>query len=165
MEHTIMEHIFLLTGSNIGKTEKHLLLAKKIIAERIGSVVHQSSVYKTEPWGNKEQQDFLNQVLEVQTTLLPEDVLKQVLSIEQEMGRNRLQKWGPRIIDIDILFYGDVIIKTEHLTVPHPLLHERKFTLLPLTEIAPGFIHPVMLKTVNELLIECADTSLVNLAQ
>lgn len=156
-----MEKLFLLTGSNIGESEKHLQHARSLIAERIGVVLNVSSIYKTEPWGNKDQQDFLNQVLEVQTELIAGEVLTRILMIEQEMGRNRMQKWEPRIIDIDILFYGNEIIQTEHLSVPHPLLHERKFTLLPLAEIAANFVHPVLAKTVVNLLEECPDTSSV----
>ena len=156
-----MENLFLLTGSNIGNSAQHLQQAKQFINERIGIIVKSSSVYKTEPWGNKDQQDFLNQVLLVQTKLLAEDALIQLLQIEKEMGRNRLQKWEPRIIDIDILFYGDRIINTEKLIVPHPLLHERRFTLLPLAEIAAGYMHPVLHKTIEELLQSCNDTSAV----
>lgn len=156
-----MENLFLLTGSNIGNSAQHLQQAKQFINERIGIIVKSSSVYKTEPWGKKDQQDFLNQVLLVQTKLLAEDALIQLLQIEKEMGRNRLQKWEPRIIDIDILFYGDRIINTEKLIVPHPLLHERRFTLLPLAEIAAGYMHPVLHKTIEELLQSCNDTSAV----
>ena len=156
-----MENLFLLTGSNIGNSAQHLQQAKQFINERIGIIVKSSSVYKTEPWGNKDQQDFLNQVLLVQTKLLAEDALIQLLQIEKEMGRNRIQKWEPRIIDIDILFYGDRIINTEKLIVPHPLLHERRFTLLPLAEIAAGYMHPVLHKTIEELLQSCNDTSAV----
>jgi 2-amino-4-hydroxy-6-hydroxymethyldihydropteridine diphosphokinase len=156
-----MENLFLLTGSNIGNSVQHLQQAKQFINERIGITVKSSSVYKTEPWGNKDQQDFLNQVLLVQTKLLAEDALIQLLQIEKEMGRNRLQKWEPRIIDIDILFWGDSIIETESLRVPHPLLHERMFTLLPLAEIANNYVHPVLHKTIEELLQSCNDTSAV----
>lgn len=156
-----MENLFLLTGSNIGNSKQHLQQAKQFINERIGIIVKSSSVYKTEPWGNKDQQDFLNQVLLVETRLSAEDALIQLLQIEKEMGRNRIQKWEPRIIDIDILFYGDLIIKTEKLILPHPLLHERRFTLLPLAEIAAGYMHPVLHKTIEELLQSCNDTSAV----
>ncbi|MES2779824.1 MAG: 2-amino-4-hydroxy-6-hydroxymethyldihydropteridine diphosphokinase [Bacteroidota bacterium] len=158
-----MSILFLLLGSNIGDSRNHLETAISNILQRVGTISKQSYIYKTEPWGNKAQQDFLNQVLEVQTVLGPEEVLNQILTIEQEMGRNRFEKWEPRIIDIDILFYGSAIIQTVNLVVPHPLLHERRFTLLPLTEIAPNFMHPVLLKTATELLTECSDTSLVSL--
>lgn len=145
----------------MGNSQEHLIQAKSFIQHQIGEVVNSSSVYKTEPWGNKNQQDFLNQVLEVQTLLSPQDLLLQIFSIEQTMGRNRLQKWEPRVIDIDILFYGSLILDTPNLNIPHPLLHERRFTLLPLSEIAPQFKHPIKLQTIDELLISCPDKSLV----
>jgi 2-amino-4-hydroxy-6-hydroxymethyldihydropteridine diphosphokinase len=154
--------IYLLTGSNIGNSQAHLQLAVDKISIAVGLITKQSTIYKTEPWGNKDQQDFLNQVLEVTTTLKPAEVLSTILDIEHQMGRNRIHKWEPRIIDIDLLFYGDEIINTPQLIVPHPLLHERMFTLLPLSEIAQDFVHPVLKKTIGELLIECTDTSLVD---
>lgn len=156
-----MPIIYLLTGSNIGNSQEHLQTAMAKIAVAVGVVSQQSGVYKTEPWGNKNQQDFLNQVLEIETELNPEEVLRTILAIETEMGRNRLRKWEPRIIDIDLLFYGNTIIRTQNLIVPHPLLHERRFTLLPLAEIAPDWVHPVFHQTVSELLESCTDTSLV----
>lgn len=158
-----MNTIYLLSGSNIGDSSHHLDTAISFIRSRVGAITQKSSIYKTEPWGNKEQQDFLNQVLEVHTSLEPEEVLRQLLLIEQEMGRKRMEKWGPRVIDIDILFYEIRVMQTQRLTIPHPLLHERRFTLLPLAEIAPNFIHPVLHKTINELLAQCADSSVVNL--
>lgn len=156
-----MNTIYLLLGSNIGDSRHHLDTAISFIRSRVGTLVQQSSIYKTEPWGNKEQQDFLNQVLEVHTLLEPEEVLHQLLMIEQEMGRERMEKWGPRVIDIDILFYENRVIHSQRLTIPHPLLHERRFTLLPLAELAPNLIHPVILKSVKQLLDECLDSSLV----
>jgi 2-amino-4-hydroxy-6-hydroxymethyldihydropteridine diphosphokinase len=157
----MMNTIYLLLGSNIGDSRHHLDTAISFIRSRVGTLVQQSSIYKTEPWGNKEQQDFLNQVLEVHTLLEPEEVLHQLLMIEQEMGRERMEKWGPRVIDIDILFYENRVIHSQRLTIPHPLLHERRFTLLPLAELAPNLIHPVILKSVKQLLDECLDSSLV----
>jgi 2-amino-4-hydroxy-6-hydroxymethyldihydropteridine diphosphokinase len=156
-----MRKIFLLTGSNIGNSQTHLEYAIKKISSAVGLIAQQSSVYKTEPWGNTNQQDFLNQVLEVETELQPFEVLKTILTIETEMGRNRIHKWEPRIIDIDLLFYADDIINSHELVVPHPLLHQRRFTLLPLAEIAANVVHPIFNKTVSELLINCTDTSLV----
>jgi 2-amino-4-hydroxy-6-hydroxymethyldihydropteridine diphosphokinase len=152
---------YLLTGSNIGDSQAHLLEALKHIEEQIGEVLAVSSVYKTEPWGNKNQQDFLNQVLEVHSSLHPEVVLDRILAIEQLMGRNREVKWEPRVIDIDILFARDQQIQTPELQIPHPLLHERRFTLLPLSEIAPELVHPVFHKSILELLADCPDTGLV----
>lgn len=156
-----MNTLYLLLGSNIGDSRHHLQAAASFIRSRIGTISEQSSVYKTEPWGNKAQQDFLNQVLEVNTLLEPEEVLHQLLMIEQEMGRERMEKWGPRVIDIDILFYENRVIHSQRLSIPHPLLHERRFTLLPLAELAPNLIHPVILKSVKQLLDECLDSSLV----
>lgn len=156
-----MPKIYILTGSNIGDSLALLQQAKLKINQLIGLVVEVSSIYKTAPWGNTNQQDFLNQVLLVETSLLPEQVLKMALDIEQNMGRIRTKKWAPRIIDIDILFYGDEIINQPSLIVPHPLLHERRFTLAPLAEIAPFYIHPSLQKSIELLLNECPDNSLV----
>jgi 2-amino-4-hydroxy-6-hydroxymethyldihydropteridine diphosphokinase len=157
----MLKTIYLLTGSNIGNSQMHLQLALVKIASVVGHITKQSSVYKTEPWGNTNQQDFLNQVLEVETELHPIEVLKIILTIETEMGRNRMHKWEPRIIDIDLLFYADEIIESDELVVPHPLLHQRRFTLLPLAEIAANVVHPIFIKTIGELLVDCTDTSLV----
>lgn len=153
--------VFLLTGSNIGDSRSFLQQAKTAIASAVGNIINESGIYKTEPWGNKDQQDFLNQVLEVSTDLEPEVLLQTILNIEHKMGRYRMGKWGPRVIDIDLLFYGDLVMQTQRLTIPHPLLHERKFTLMPISEIAPDFIHPVLHRTMNELLDNCPDTSSV----
>jgi 2-amino-4-hydroxy-6-hydroxymethyldihydropteridine diphosphokinase len=157
-----MTIVYLLTGSNIGNSLGYLQQARSGIVSKVGEVVTASSIYKTEPWGKKDQQDFLNQVLEVKTNLSPQDVLHTILAIELEMGRNRIEKWGPRVIDIDLLFYGNLVLNTQRLTIPHPLLHERRFTLLPLAEIAPTFNHPVFNQPINELLRDCPDTSTVD---
>jgi 2-amino-4-hydroxy-6-hydroxymethyldihydropteridine diphosphokinase len=156
-----MNQLYLLTGSNIGNSLGHLAEAEHRISIAIGNIVKVSSIYKTEPWGNKNQQDFFNQVIKVETNLPAEAVLKGILSIENQMGRNRNVKWEPRIIDIDLLFFNNERIQTPILTVPHPLLHERKFTLLPLTEIAPDLIHPVFNLPIKALLARCTDESLV----
>ena len=129
-----MHTVYLLTGSNIGDSELNLLNASKFIQNQIGKVIASSHVYKTEPWGNKDQQLFLNQVLKVETELEPHQLLKTILEIENSMGRNRKIKWEPRIIDIDILFFNDEIIDQENLQIPHPLIHERRFTLIPLNK-------------------------------
>ena len=156
-----MHIIYLLTGSNIGDSELNLLKASKFIHQQIGKVVAASHVYKTEPWGNKDQQVFLNQVLKIETQLEPKQLLKTILEIENQMGRDRKIKWEPRIIDIDILFYDDQIIDEENLQIPHPLLHERRFTLVPLNEIASSFIHPKLNKSINHLLEICEDNGIV----
>jgi 2-amino-4-hydroxy-6-hydroxymethyldihydropteridine diphosphokinase len=156
-----MHKIFLLTGSNIGDSGANLQTASKFIHQQIGKVVAVSQVYKTEPWGNKNQQVFLNQVLKIETNLSPQLLMHTILQIENAMGRNRKVKWEPRIIDIDILFFDDEIIDEEDLQIPHPLLHERRFTLVPLNEIASDFIHPKLKKTIQQLLTNCTDNGIV----
>jgi 2-amino-4-hydroxy-6-hydroxymethyldihydropteridine diphosphokinase len=152
-----MNEIFLLTGGNLGDRLEYLQKAYKLIESKVGTVLEKSSIYETAPWGYSEQQAFLNQVLCITTTLQPMELLQQLLCIELEMGRQRLEKMGPRVIDIDILFYGNQIISTPDLIVPHPRISERRFVLTPLGEIAPDFIHPVLKKTINELLEICGD--------
>ncbi len=156
-----MHIIYLLTGSNIGDSGANLQAASKYIHQQIGKVIAVSHVYQTEPWGNKDQQVFLNQVLKVETELAANQLLKTILGIETKMGRNRNIKWEPRIIDIDILFYDEEIIDEEDLKIPHPLLHERRFTLVPLNEIASTYIHPKLKKTISQLLENCIDTGIV----
>ena len=116
------------------------------------TVTAQSSLYETEPVGVKEQDLFVNAALEIKTDFDPEELLAVLLQIEQDMGRVRRQKWGPRIIDLDLLFYGDRIIDTAHLKIPHPEAARRRFVLAPLEEINPNLRHPVLDKTVRELL-------------
>ncbi len=149
--------VFILLGSNEGD---RILFLKKAIQEleSLGKLIQVSSIYETEPWGKMEQANFLNCVLEMQTTLSAENLLTQILSIENFLGRERKTKWQARTIDIDILYFGDEVIQTEHLQVPHPFLHQRRFTLVPLVEIAPDFLHPILKKTNQELLNECKDT-------
>jgi 2-amino-4-hydroxy-6-hydroxymethyldihydropteridine diphosphokinase len=108
-----------------------------------------------------DQPVFLNQVLEVQTELMPEEVLRIILEIEHELGRIRYERWGARVIDIDMLYFNDLVRDSARLTLPHPRLHERRFTLVPLTEIAPDFLHPLVQKTSRELLDDCTDPGAV----
>ena len=149
--------IYLLLGSNLGDRVQLMQTAATHIEQRIGNVLRASSLYETAPWGGIAQPAFLNQVLEVRTALAPEEVLRIILEIEHESGRVRYERWGARHLDIDILYFGQVSMDTPRLTVPHPRLHERRFTLVPLVEIAPDFMHPVLEKTNVELLEVCRD--------
>jgi 2-amino-4-hydroxy-6-hydroxymethyldihydropteridine diphosphokinase len=151
------DEIFLLLGSNLGDREANLDLAGHHIERLIGEIVKKSSLYKTVAWGKTDQPYFFNQVLEVRTLLSPEKLLQQILSIERSMGRARAERWGERLIDIDILLYGDTILDSDTLHIPHPHMHNRRFTLVPLAEIAPGMIHPVFKKNITTLLEECPD--------
>lgn len=156
-----MHQLFLLTGSNVGNSLANLQTAARFISSEVGEIVTASSIYKTAPWGNTKQQDFLNQVLWVETEKNPQEVLKLVLAIELKMGRVREQKWAPRTIDIDLLFFDDLLVQETDLQIPHPLLHLRKFTLCPLVEIAPKLVHPLLKQTTTALLAACPDESVV----
>lgn len=146
-----MIDVFLLLGSNLGNRQLFLQQADDAIAQRVGNIIKRSSVYQTQSWGKTNEPDYLNQVLQVQTALPPREVLQCILAIEQTMGRERAEKWGSRTIDIDILFYGDEIVNQADLIIPHPHLHQRKFVLEPLAEIAPGYIHPVLNKSILQI--------------
>ena len=122
-----------------------------------GSIVNESSIYETAAWGNTKQASFLNKVISIRTKLPPDDLMKKLLEIEQELGRVRTEKYGPRTIDLDILFYDALIYHSAIVTLPHPAIQHRKFVLIPLAELSPGKIHPVYKKTINTLLKECAD--------
>ena len=149
---------YLLTGGNMGSREVQLAKAKQLLEQAAGPVIHHSSLYETSAWGNIPQPAFLNQVLCLHTHLDAESLLQTALLIEQKMGRERMVKFGPRVIDIDILFFNNNIIDRPELTIPHPYLHVRRFTLIPLVEIAPNLLHPVFNKTMHQLLTECPDT-------
>lgn len=151
------EPIFILLGSNVGDCQANLLNARQEISRGIGKIITTSSVYKTAPWGNTHQPNFYNQVIEINSPLTPDNLLEGILDIEKRLGREREVKWGPRIIDIDILLWGARTMKTPHLTIPHPELPHRRFALLPLTEIAPEFLHPGEKKTIRDLLEACTD--------
>src|SRR5690606_22693622 len=127
------------------------------IIKNIGVIKEKSSVYETNAWGNENQPDFLNIVVSVETVLDPYELLEQIHNIELKLGRNRLQHWGQRTIDIDILFYDQMVINIDNLTIPHSFIQDRMFVLEPLNEIFPKFIHPLLKKSVKELYKECKD--------
>ena len=155
----IEKELFILLGTNLGDRLLHLETAKKAIEKSVGKVVASSKIYETAAWGITDQPNFLNQVLKIETSLKPEKTLHIILTIEEQMGRIREQKWGARLIDIDILYFGSHKINTDKLTIPHPFLQDRRFTLIPLVEIASGFIHPVFKKSNSALLQNCKDYS------
>lgn len=146
-----MVKVFLLLGSNLGDRFAYLRQAIAGIAEQIGTVTQQSSVYETQAWGKTDEADYLNQVLLVETTLMADELLHAILDIELQLGRKRIEKWGARTIDIDILFYSDTIINKPDLIIPHPELQNRRFTLEPLAEIAPDMLHPILKMSMLQL--------------
>jgi 2-amino-4-hydroxy-6-hydroxymethyldihydropteridine diphosphokinase len=156
-----MMNVFLLLGSNLGDRTAYLQQAIAAIENEVAPVTKTSSVYETQSWGKTNQPDYLNQVVLLQTDLSAQTILQKIWNIEWAIGRVREEKWGPRIIDIDILFYGDEIIDEPQLKVPHPELHTRRFTLEPLTEIAPDMVHPVLDKTILQLKDELKDSLIV----
>ncbi len=160
-----MNVAYLCLGGNIGDREKALKLALFEINQQVGTINAQSDIYETEAWGVDNQQAYLNQCVEVQTLLTPIELINTLLSIEQHLGRKRSLNcvYEPRTIDIDILFYNHEIIDNGQLTVPHPRLHLRKFVLIPLNEICSNYLHPLLNKTIFNLLSACEDQSEVKL--
>jgi len=167
-----MTELYLLSGSNLGDREKNLKNALTLINNSIGKIVVRSKIYETEPWGVSDQPLFLNQVIKALTSFSPDKVLQKIKKIEggldrkrpacHSLGVGRREKWTARIIDIDMLYYDDLIINTRDLKIPHPEIINRRFTLAPLTEIAPEFIHPVA-NVINRVLYEkCEDTCRVD---
>ena len=148
-------------GTNLGERLANLEQARQQIINLPSAILKESSIYETEAWGIKEQPAFLNQVILITTHIQPEELLQAFLVIERKMGRERIHKWRERLIDIDILFYNDLILKTEILTIPHPFIQKRNFVLAPLQEIAPDFIHPQLKKTMWELWSQSPDQSTV----
>ncbi|HLY71849.1 MAG TPA: 2-amino-4-hydroxy-6-hydroxymethyldihydropteridine diphosphokinase [Puia sp.] len=148
---------YLLTGGNMGNRAGYLRDASVNISFFCGKILRQSSLYETQAWGKTNQPNFFNQVLLIETTLCAVELMKKILLIEEKMGRTRNEKYGSRIIDIDILFFNDEMINKPQLVVPHPEIQNRRFALAPMNEIAPDFIHPVLLKNISTLLKECGD--------
>jgi 2-amino-4-hydroxy-6-hydroxymethyldihydropteridine diphosphokinase len=158
MEGYLNKHIaYLLIGGNMGNRLNNLQQAIELIKKNCGPVIKQSSIYETAAWGLTDQPDFLNQVLVVETGMEPEHLMRQLLLIEETMGRQRTIKMGPRTIDLDILLIDDIVMSTELLKLPHPSLPKRRFALLPLAEVAPELFHPVEKKPVSQLLKDCTD--------
>ena len=149
--------VFLLLGANLGDRAATLQRAREAIQVDLGPVLKQSALYETAAWGVTDQPAFLNQVLKVLSVFSPEEILEKTQAIETRLGRVRREKWGSRIIDIDLLYVDNVVMATEKLALPHPFLHERRFTLVPLAEIEPEFVHPVFQKTNRQVLAECPD--------
>ncbi|MBR4137305.1 MAG: 2-amino-4-hydroxy-6-hydroxymethyldihydropteridine diphosphokinase [Bacteroidales bacterium] len=159
------ELVFVLLGSNLGDRELLVNQACKMLEERCGEIVAKSRLYESEPWGFQAEHWFLNQVVEIRTSLSPDVLMQTLLTIEKELGRDRSmphQGYVSRPMDIDILYYGKDIIDTEMVTAPHPRLHQRRFTLLPLCDIAPDFVHPLLKKSNLQLLDECQDNGKIN---
>ncbi|MGC3945602.1 MAG: 2-amino-4-hydroxy-6-hydroxymethyldihydropteridine diphosphokinase [Chryseolinea sp.] len=154
----INQSVYLLLGSNMGDRRKHLNDALWAIETKAGVIRGRSSVYETAAWGKMNQAAFYNQAVRITSFLTPQELLATLQLIEKSMGRERKEKWGERVIDIDILFYGDQIVDSPDLKIPHPELQNRRFALIPMAEIADDLIHPKMFQTIHELLKNCQDT-------
>lgn len=152
-----MNTVYLLTGGNVGNRQQYLQKSALLITTGCGKIVQQSSLYETAPWGKTDQPAFLNQALLLHTLLAPDELMKTLLQIEKTIGRTRTEQYGPRTIDIDILLFNRQIIHTPLVTVPHPQMANRRFVLQPLNEIAPGYMHPVLLQSIAQLLELCPD--------
>jgi len=146
----------------MGNSKQQLVRSQKHIQKQIGVITRQSALYQTSAWGNTNQPDFLNQVIIGQTKLTAEQTMQTILSIEEKMGRIRTKKNAPRIIDIDILFFNKASIQTKDLIVPHPQIQNRRFVLIPLNQLSPNLKHPVLNKTIHQLLRICKDELTVN---
>ena len=157
-----MEKCYILFGSNMGDKAKIFAQACLLINNRCGQIVEVSSAYESEPWGFRAEEWFLNRVIVLETELAPEALLEALLVIEKELGRVRhpeIQGYTSRTADLDILYYGNRIVLTDNLTIPHPRLHQRRFALLPMCEVAPELVHPAFSFTQTELLRRCHDFS------
>jgi 2-amino-4-hydroxy-6-hydroxymethyldihydropteridine diphosphokinase len=152
-----MRDIYLLMGANLGDRESALRKAMSLLDKSCGAVRNSSDIFETAAWGKEDQPSFLNQAIELESDVSAENLMENILKIEEQMGRLRQERYGARLIDIDIIFFSTSIINQLNLSVPHPRLQNRRFVLVPLNEIAPHFIHPVLNKTVGELLLDCDD--------
>ena len=152
-----MNKVYLSLGSNQGERLLWLEQAMHMLEDQAGKIITRSPVYVSKAWGLEAQPDFLNMALLLDTAKDPRQLLHIIRTIEEALGRQRHIKWGPRTLDIDILFFNDDVIASPELTVPHPFIQDRAFVLTPMADIAPGFIHPVLHKTIAALLTECTD--------
>ena len=160
------ESVFILLGSNLGDRQLLVNQACMMMGERCGKIVAKSRLYESEPWGFKAEHWFLNQVVVLDTEMSPDDLMDTLLAIEIELGRDRTtphEGYVSRPIDLDILYWGeDLIVEKQHVIIPHPRLHKRRFTLLPLCDVAPDYVHPILKKTNRQLLDECDDFGKIN---
>lgn len=152
-------NVYLGLGANVGDRRQNILQATALITKHIGKVARKSHLYETQPWGKPDQESFLNQVLMVNTMHDPRQLLEALTKIERELGRERQEKWGPRVIDIDILFYGKRVVRDKGLEIPHPELHKRAFVLVPMMELDPELEHPVLNLAIDQLYMACEDQS------
>jgi 2-amino-4-hydroxy-6-hydroxymethyldihydropteridine diphosphokinase len=161
LNYSYMSTVTLLLGGNQGDTQKILAQALGFIELRVGEIINCTSMYKSPPWGFEDSQWFLNQVVVVETSFDAHEVLENTQTIEKEMGRKKktTTHYEARPLDIDILFFDNLIISLPDLFIPHPRLHQRRFTLVPLVEVAPEKVHPQMNKRIRVLLEECSDKS------
>lgn len=158
-----MEKLVLIIGGNLGDRLAFIQKATFLLNRVFGNPFAFSSIYETEAWGGVSSGNFLNQVLVYETNEKPEFILKSIWGIEDQLGRQRKVKWGDRNMDIDILYYGSNLVKKENLTIPHPLIQERRFVLVPLHDVLPEFVHPILLKSHSKLLYLCKDQSKVSI--
>jgi len=158
-----MHKVVLSLGGNVGDVLKTFMGVEKELSSSVGRISKSSRTYQTEAWGKKDQSNFLNKVLLIETLLEPDEMMKTCLDIERKMGRNRNNsvKWAERMIDVDILFYDDLVVREKDLIIPHPHLHERNFVMIPLNEIFSDYVHPLLKRTVKELRFSCLDISKV----
>jgi len=156
-----MNIIYIQLGSNMGNRKSYIEKSMQQIEQEIGNIICSSKIYESSPWGVSIQNHFLNSVIKIESELSSSILLKKLQEIENNLGRVRKEKWGERCVDLDILFYNSEIINTENLKIPHPYIQDRKFVLVPLSEIDTDYNHPVLHKNISSLLKECTDTEIV----
>jgi|TARA_B100000902_G_scaffold397755_1_gene462470 2-amino-4-hydroxy-6-hydroxymethyldihydropteridine diphosphokinase len=153
-----IENIFLGLGSNLGDRKLNLKKSITLLNSRVGRILNKSRIYESEPWGLKEQSHFLNQVIEIESQIEPIDLLNICKNIELDMGRKSEIRWGKRVIDIDILYYKSRVINNKNLVVPHKLMHERNFVMIPLNDLNEYHQHPILKRSNKEILNNCIDS-------